>query len=338
MSSSAQATRPSLGSAVAHAVGTLGAMAGVREKVAAGRIDMDFVELACRLASRAVAGRPSDLGNYVWSDDELEELVMEMVATSKPEKITAAALNARDDAAFARWLTNALVLQLNQTARGTWSGRLIRAVDSALEEAPKDFERVDGGWKLSGDARPMQQLPDLPQLRSVAWAVTPDENHMTDAALLGARPGVRSVAAAVLNTAGPLTKATLTGVVSDRFNTVFSVELDYLDVGNERHHVVSTSADPASAEAALRVVEQLTAEERAALGILAAKGKRALTKATGLTQHRAGLVAERVVDKVSRLVEEQDVDPQTTAELLVYLFGQLDSSGHSTDDGNHRDR
>lgn len=312
-------------------------MVGVRENVAAGRIELDFVALACGLANEVVAGRPTDLGSYVWSPDDREELVMEMVVTATPARIVAAAIGARDDAEFTAWVRKALRLQLDQVARSTWSGRLIRAVDSALEEAPELFERTGNGWKLQGDGRLGDKAVDLPRLREEAWKITPEQNHMSEVALLGARQGLRSVAEAVLAVAGPLSKAVLTEIIADRFNTTFSVELDYLDVEGDGTDVASPDVDPAAASAALQMLGRLNGEERQQLRILASDGQRSLARQSGATTYRAALIADRLAEKVALLAEEVDADPQAAVELLLGLLEQLDNSGHSTNHGGDRD-
>lgn len=313
-------------------------MVGVRENVAAGRIELDFVALACGLASAVVAGRPTDLGSYVWAPDDREELVMAMVVTATPDRIVAAAVGARDDAGFAAWVRKALQFQLDQAARSSWAGRLIRAVDSALEEAPELFERTGSGWKLRDDDRPGDQGVDLPRLREEAWKIAPEENHMSETALLGARQGLRSVAEAVLALSGPLPKALLTEVIADRFNTTFSVDLDYLDLEQDGSDIAATDVDPAAANAARQMLGRLNGEERQQLRVLASEGQRALARQEGATTYRAALIAERLAAKVARLADEIDADPQAAVELLLGLLEQLDNSGHSTNHGGDRDR
>jgi hypothetical protein len=338
MSPSAEAIRRREAGAVAgRTVGTIAAMAGIREKVAAGHLDLDFVAMARGLAVGLVVGRPTDFGNTDWSSEDYEELVMAMVARVTPAKIVVAAV-ARDDVAFSAWIKRALRTQLDLGARTSWSGRLIRAVDAALEEAPERFERGVGTWMVRGEQRPPAQNPDIPDLRERAWTVTPEENHMSETALLGAREGLRSVSDVVLTAAGPLQKAVLADIVADRFNTVFSVDLGYLDPEDERYEVPAPPGAPGAHQAALHLLGQLTSEERDLLGILATGGVRKLMRRTGATKHRASLIKDRLADKVSRLAGEHDADPQAIGEHLIELLGQLDSSGHSTHDGNHRDR
>lgn len=339
MSHSAEAIRRREAGAVAGpTVGTIEAMAGVREKVAAGQLDLDFVAMARGLAVGLVVGRPTDLGNTEWASKDHEELVMAMVARVTPAKIVVAAIEARDDVAFSAWIKRALRTQLDLSARTSWSGRLIRAVDAALEEAPERFERGAGTWMMRGEQRPPAQNPDMADLRERAWTVTPEENHMSETALLGAREGLRSVSDVVLTAAGPLEKAVLANIVADRFNTVFSVDLGYLDPEDERYDVPAPPGDPGAHQAALHLLGQLTSEERDQLGILATGGLRELMRRTGATKHRASLIKDRLADKVSRLAGEHDADPQAIGEHLIELLGQLDSSGHSTHDGNYRDR
>jgi hypothetical protein len=95
-----------------------------------------------------------------WSGEEIEDLVYEMVSQVTPDKIILAAAGADNDKEFRGWLRVVLRTTLDQRARRTQSGRIIRRVDDALREDRDRFVLRSGHWGLVGDDR----VPDSGEL------------------------------------------------------------------------------------------------------------------------------------------------------------------------------
>ena len=128
--------------------GTIANVEGVRDAVAAGRIGQQFVDAARKVARAAVRTRRSPTGQGNWSDSEIEELVHETIVRVGTDKVVLAASEAANDRQFIwGWLKIVLCTTLNIRARGTPSGRVIRAMDDALRGDPNQFCLANGYWR-----------------------------------------------------------------------------------------------------------------------------------------------------------------------------------------------
>lgn len=242
----------------------------MRDAVASGRIDERFVKAARAAARGKVGGRPSPSGAPRWSDEDIDDLVLEMVTRVKPDKVVLAAEKAVNDREFARWLTKALVTQLDLAARSTVTGRIIRALDDALGEEPDRFQLTNGCWGLVDGLRDPGWAEGISSLVSIAHTVPTRVVRISPVSEktppLAYRPDIREVVAKVLETAGPLQKATLADVLSARFDGSYSERLGYLD-DDELGSVLGGEDEGELSDGVLAarwMLTQLTAGERGA--------------------------------------------------------------------------
>jgi len=320
---------------------------GVRDRVAAGVVDELFVEAARRVARRHVRSRPAPTDPDRWSVEDIDDLVLEAVKEAGPEQLVLAASAASNDAEFLGWLGTVIRSTLDTRARRTPKGRVIRAMDDALDEEPERFALAHGRWALKGDDRPAGWDQGPAPLVAAAWTVATTTVQISPGATktppMAYRRDIRAVAAVALELAGPLAKADLAAVLAERFNALFTARFDYLDLDGDE----GTPVDPAGDDIAGAVVDddlaarwmlgQLTSDERRVLGILADGGIRDLASELGCSKDKAGLLRRRVAEKVRRLaLLTHDDDHQATARLLD-LVRQHDDLRRSLDHDGPRD-
>lgn len=297
-------------------------VAGHRESVARGGLDQSFIDVARHLARRVSASRPSPSGS--WSPEDIDDLVFETVARVTPDNLALAANRAANDKAFAGYFIRALRSTLDLRARGTPEGRVIRAVDDALTKDPERFQLSASHWRLRSDDREPGWSEGLTELVDVAWTVAVATVHISPDAdktpPLAARDDTRAVAAAVLERAGPLPKAQLAEVLAARFNVAFSVDYEWLGDAESALAVAAAEGTVADERAALWMNSQMTAEERHALaGYLDGGGIRGIGQALGCSKHRAGVILERLKEKLARLADAAVGNGEVATEILLRL-------------------
>ncbi len=318
-------------------------MVGVRETVAGGRIDERFLDAARDAARLVTRTRPAPTGASPWSDEDIDDLVLETVTRVEPSGVVLAAQGADNDTEFAGWLRKALRTTLDLRARGTPSGRVIRAMDDALREDPDRFQLNDGRWRLVADDRDPTWKEGRSPLVEVAWSVETTTVRMSKDAMktppMAHRHDIRTVCAAVLDLSGPLLKVELAEVLAHRFNVAFEDRFDYLDLDDEDHHAqpAATAAHEAlegvdDELAAHWMLGQLTGEERRMLGtLLTAASLRDLAATLGCTKYRAELVRDRLQQKLRRLADLVPGGGEAATARLLELVGQHEELRHSTE-------
>lgn len=321
-------------------------MDGLREAVAGGRIDEQFVE-ACRRAARTeVRGRPAPSGGMAWSNEDIDDVVFDMVCGVKPEKIILAAASADNDKAFMGWLRVTLRSTLNQRARRTPGGRVIRAMDEALRDDPGRFVLTQDHWGLVGDDRLADSSHhDDEVLLRAAYEVETRLVTATPTATktppMAYRPDIRAVCEGILKLAGPLPKDRLAEIVARRFNVAFVERFGYL--GDEEVHAAAqpVEADPPATideEAARWMLGQLTEEERQIFALrLRPGGVRGVGEALGMTKHKAGLLTKRVDTKMRHLAELAGDLSLSATHRLLKIIGQSEQLGHSVNEDDETD-
>lgn len=325
---------------VTHTIGVVGS---VREEVAAGQFSQQFID-ACRIVARAVSQtRPSPSDQGTWLMDEIDELVHDTVVRVGTEKLALAANAALNDAQFiGGWMREALRTTLDLRARQTPSGRVIRAMDDALREDPDRFYLENGYWRLAADNRQPGWRGGQAPLLEAAWEVETTTVRMSQGALktppIAARRDIRAVCATVLQQSGPLAKVDLAEVLAQRFNVIFEARFDYLDLDGETHvrSVETASEDAFDAVddelAARSMLEQLTGPERRVLElVLGGKSLRDLAHELDCTKYRAGIIYDRLVEKLRLLANSSPYDSQVVTERLLELARQHDELRHSTE-------
>lgn len=316
-------------------------MVGVREEVAAGQFGQEFIYSA-RVAARAVTRtRPSPSHQDPWPDDEIDELVHETIVRVGTEKLALAANAAANDAQFiGGWMKEALRTTLDVRARQTPSGRVIRAMDDALREDLDQFCLENGYWRLAADNRQPAWRGGRAALLEAAWEVETTTVRMSQRALktppIAARRDMRAVCALVLEQSGPLAKVELAEVLAQRFNVIFEARFDYLDLDDDKHAqpAETPSGDAFDAVddelAARSMLEQLTGNERYVLGLVVGGASlRDLVDALDCTKYRAGIVKDRLEEKLRLLASSSPVDSQGIIERLLALARQHDELRHS---------
>ena len=313
----------------------------MREEVASGHPGQQFVD-ACRVAARAVSrARPSPSGQDAWLDDEIDDLVHETIVRVGTEKLALAANAAVNDAQFiGGWMKQALRTTLDLRARQTPSGRVIRAMDDALRGDPDQFCLENGYWRLAADNRQPAWRGGRAALLEVAWEVETTTVRMSQRALktppIAARRDIRAVCATVLEQSGPSAKVALAEVLAQRFNIIFEARFDYLDLDDDKHAQPAETPsgdafDAVDGELAARsMLEQLTGDERYVLGLVVGGASvRDLVDALDCTKYRAGIIKDRLVEKLRLLASSSLDDSQGIIERLLELVRQHDELRHS---------
>ena len=318
-------------------------VAGVSEAVASGRFEATFVEAARSVARAVVRGRLSPTGAQRWLDEDIDDLVQETIVRVGTEKLALAASEAVNDSQFVGgWMRTALHTTLDMQARQTPSGRVMRAVDDALREDPEQFRLKNGFWRLQSDNRELEWRDGQAALIAAAWTVETATVRVSQGAVktspMAARRDIRAVCATVLELSGPLRKADLAEVLAQRFNVAFEVRFDYLelDSGDQRQPVAATAEEAFDAigdeHAARWMFEQLTVEERKVLGLVVGGASlRGLAGALGCGKHLAGIIRDRLAEKLRRLVNFSPNEGQGATERLLELVGQHEELRHSTE-------
>ena len=320
---------------------TLHAVAGAREEVAASRITERFID-TCRKAARVVTrSRKSPTGSDSWLDQDIDELINDTIERVTTPKVVLAACEAATDAEFFSWLKQALRTTLNQRARRTPLGRVIRATDDALREDPDQFTPKNGYWHLRTDDRQPVRPQQRAALVAAAWEVHTATVRLSPSAMktppMAARRDVRAVCAAVLGLAGPLEKAHLAGVLAERFGVVFEERLGYDDFDDRS---TSTWAATSSRDAfdlsddrwaALWIYEQLTEYERRVLRLrLDHPSIRNLADALGCTKYRAEQIQNHLNGKLRHFADQLAGDAEGAMEQLLELVRHRCELRHST--------
>src|ERR1039458_3667888 len=108
----------------------------LQTSVAAGNLDEVFLNDLRGIARRQAGTRPSPSGAPRWSPEDIDDLIFDTISQVKPARVVLAANQAAGEAQFRKWLAIVIRTTLDQRARGTPGGRIIRAMDDALREAP----------------------------------------------------------------------------------------------------------------------------------------------------------------------------------------------------------
>jgi hypothetical protein len=306
---------------------------GLREAVAARRIDEEFLAAARQLARVKATGRPSPSGAVVWSDEDIDDLIFDMISRVTPHRLVLAASRASDDRQFSSYLLDALTSELDLRARETVTGRVMRAVDDALKEDRETFSKTNGHWTLTGDDRDPLWAKGLDQLIDLAWTIetrtvriSPNANKTPPMAY---RPDVRKVAAAVLELSGPLRTVQLAEVMAYRFNVAFEIHFRYIDqhVADDEGEVAVDVAAPDSGAmeelvddqlAADWMLAQLTSDDRRVLSsYLAGDGVRGMADLLGCSKSTADLLKDRIEEKLKRMAQRVDGDARPAMLMLL---------------------
>ena len=314
-------------------------MTGLQKAVGAGCIDQSFVDAARNAAWAVTRTRPSPAGGRRWLDEDIDDLVHETVVRVTPDQLVLAATEAHSDTEFIGWLRKALRTTLNIRARGTPSGRVIRAMDDALRGDPSRFCSENGYWRLSADARQPNWQDGLSVLVAEAWKVATQTLRMSPSASktppMATRPDIRAVCAQVLGLSGPLKKVHLAEVLAHRFNVLFEGRFGYLDFNDEDEADTAAPTDEEPFDcvqdelAARWMLEQLADEERSALGHLLDGGSiRDLAVALDCSKYRAEIIRNRLTEKLRRLADISSEGSQSAVELLLELIRQHDDLRH----------
>ena len=322
---------------------TLHFVVGARDEVAAGRIRQQFVDV-CRIAARVVTrSRQSPTGSGAWLDQDIDELINDTIVRVTAPKVVLAANEAANDAEFFSWLKQALRTTLNQRARRTPLGRIIRAMDDALSKDPDQFHTENGYWRLRTDDRQPAWPGEQAALVATAWTVDTATVRLSRSAAktppMAARRDIRAVCAAVLELSGPLEKRVLARVLAERFGVVFEERLGYDDLDGDSPSpwsAISTSdAFDLSDDrgAAHWIYEQLTDDEQQVLRLrLDHSSIRTLAGALGCTKYRAEVIRNHLDGKLRHLAGQLAGDAEGAMEQLLELVRHRCELRHFTEE------
>ena len=261
---------------------------------------------------------------------------MDTITRVTPERMVLAANQVAKEAQFWSWLRKIFQTTLDARARATGVGRVLRAIDEALEEGPDTFSRSDGRWQLTSDARSHEGAPDRSELVATASTVRIWDGEAPvnpELYVLGRRSDVREVAAAVLKRAGPLEKITLATVVAGRFG----VDLENLD-GRTDLSVLPPMANGAPSAQAIYaahwMMEELDVEDRQTVRALVGSPGGTLDDivvALGCSRYRAGILRDRAQARLRELAEMAGDVEQVATTLVLQWIGQEDPLRHLED-------
>lgn len=327
---------------VSHVPGTVKEWGSVRVDVAAGKILAGFLQLARRAALLATQTQPSPTGTSAWSQEDVDDLVMDTIVRVSTDKVVLAAIQAANDAQFYAWLRKVTRTTLDIRSRKTSGGKVIQAVYKALHEDTERFgyEAKAGYWRLVDDDREPSWSGGITRLVEVAWSVeTPTttlKGSATQAGRLANREDTRAVAEAVLEVAGPLAKADLAELIAHRFNVAFTEEFRSLsgdgDNDEEEPPVPEQSAidDVNLDDAAKWLLEQLSSEERDLLRDRASGTVRDLVR-PGRGRSTVAKLSKRLEEKVRLIADRLGEDRRDVVARALHILGQEVTSEHSTD-------
>jgi hypothetical protein len=305
-------------------------VAGVRDTIASGQFNGRFLKAARVLARHVASTRPSPAGGSHWAADDIDDLVFETIKRVTPGNLVLAANKTADDRRFRSYLLRAMRSTLDIRARGTVEGRVIRAVQGALDEEPERFWDKAGHWGLRSDERDAHWFEGLAPLIEVAWTVETTMVRFSPYAErtppMASRHDIREVAAAVLDVSGPLPKVQLAEVLAYRFNVSFESGIDHFEDNPENALDIAAPESTVPLEAtedamaALWMHDQLTEEERLVLSVyLEGGGQRGIATRLGCSKHKAGVLLDRIEGTLVRLARLVDGDAQAATELLFKM-------------------
>ncbi len=307
-----------------------------REELRQGQLGDDFAVLLYRCAR--VAGRahnfPPPEGQSAWTAQAAIETGHDFLRSANIERrLVEIAMQADDDEQLARILTQALVNFLREQARRTAQGRLIRRLrevllaDDRFTVVPKGIPGA-GNVMLAGaettepfggrESDLTAAAFDVKEVTIVRWRPeAPRDSPLAD------RDSLLKVAEAVLGAAGAsLRWADLAAVIGARFGldprgVPATTPVDDLDGGLNTPRPGPGSEPIAPGEELLRqaaaraVLDQLTDRERLVLAWLASP-VRTIADRTGLAVSTAGLLKQRVTDRLRTMLAD-DPDAEATA-------------------------
>jgi hypothetical protein len=288
-------------------------------------------------------GRPPPRGAPAWSEEDVDDLILETVARVDPARVVLAANEAEGDADFVSWIRAALRTTLDLRARGTPAGRVIRAMDDALRADANRFVSARGYWQLVGDRRAPEWGSGTAPLVEAAWSVETATVRLSAATTrsprMAHRRDIRAVCEAVLDLAGPLPKAELAGVLAERFNVSFAARFEYLDLDTDDEDAGPAATVVGAPDAAVDdelaahwMLGQLTSEERRVLEkVVGGSGVRALAGELGCGTDKAALIRRRLIAKLRRLADAVGDDGQTATARLLDHVAHHDRLRHSLD-------
>lgn len=311
---------------------------GVRDAIAGGLVEQEFLDAACAAARVVTASLKPPSGHGRWSPDEIGDLVHDLIAGASPGSFVLAATRADSDDEFKGWLRTALRNELHGRARRTPLGKVVVAVDAALREAPQKFRLALLRWGLIGVDAPASWEGGEAELiavaRTVQTADPPAHRTAATAPRLARREDIRSVSEAVLAVSGPLPKAPLARVHAARFNARFEEVLSSFDEGSSARtaSAASDSDFSVSNTRAREMLGELSDDDRTVLLCCLAPsgGLRGIGEALGCKKSKAQAIKERLLAKLRRLAAESD-DPEQAVELLLNLIRQTTDLEHSLD-------
>ncbi len=307
-----------------------------REELRQGQLGDDFAVLLYRCAR--VAGRahnfPPPVGQSAWTAQAAIETGHDFLRSANIERrLVEIAMQADNDEQLARILTQALVNFLREQARRTAQGRLIRRLREVLL-ADDRFTVVPQGIPGAGNvmlagAETTEPFGgresdltaaafDMKEVTIVRWR--PEVSRDSP---LADRDSLLKVAEAVLGAAGAsLRWADLAAVIGARFGVdprgvPVTTPVDDFDgiVGISRPSLGSQPIAPGEEllrqAAARAVLDQLTDRERLVLAWLASP-VRTIADRTGLAVSTAGLLKQRVTDRLRTMLAD-DPDAEATA-------------------------
>ena len=322
---------------------TIHIVVGVREEVAAGGVGQPFVD-TCRTAARVVTrSRRSPTGAESWLDEDIDDLINETIDRVTTAKVVLAANGAHNDAEFFGWLKRVLRTSLDDRARHTPLGRVIRAMDDALREDSDQFCTENGFWRLRSDNRQPAWPDGQAALVATAWTVATATVRLSPSATktppMAARRDIRAVCATVLELSGPLTKADLGRVLAERFGVVFQERLGYddLDDNSSPPWAASSTSDAFNLSddrgAARWMYEQLTEDERRVLRLVLDHASiRDLASALGCTKYRAEVTRNHLEGKLGHLADQLLGDGEGATEQLLELIRHRSELRHSIEE------
>lgn len=277
-----------------------------------------YAELITDAAAKVAAGRLPHPEGRRWTDDDVDDLVVDFYDSPGYEH---ALLSAVDDEALRRLVYTSLANLVRDRLRRSDRGRLLRRMKEIMRSGAF-VERPARFWCRAGDTgEPFPGHPD--GLLTAAWSVEVTVVRWRPDAKRNSPVAERASFVAVLDAifdiaAGPVHEDVLVDVVGRRLGVGPVSYVEPLDAADESHRadaqdptpeelVVAGDEELEAATEAAHVWSQLSPDEQARMGCFDLADRPA-AEALGWGKSKANAVYRRLTAKLRALIGEVDTD------------------------------
>jgi len=321
----------------------VGAGAGtpILDDVRTDGLSDDFIDHLTKLTWKLTESIPSPTGGG-WQSDDIDDLVGDLLIAKYPA-LFLAIQDMESDNQLKKWLKTTAWNFLNDKGRATLTGRLTRRVERVVTD-------VDGlahdKTHLYGSAAGHIDPNDAAELLRQTHAIETVTDWWADEGedpTPGARNDIIVLARCIADAAsGPVPMHVAVEVIAQRLSLPLRWNVEEIDVEKTTLAVIEADVPPADAEAAVRLLANLSDNELAALPHYANNpdiSSDELGAAIGRGRSTGNTVKNSLVARLMAFAEE---DPGAEGALRhigrEILAGQMELPGRSdegTEEGDH---